>query len=113
MRAVYSGGSRRYQSPVYKPGVGWVTGRVQGYPWIRPQGRAYARRRSWAWSAITASSWRRRGFRQSRGGVGLAPLAVAERRRPGLRTRVAVLVGILLAATLVLMALNGLVPWQG
>lgn len=83
MKPAYLGGVRGYQSAVYRPGVGWSS--VATY---RHQGRQPAVLRKNA-------------------SVRLSPLAVAYQRRPGLKTRAAIVATVATVAALVAIAFVG------
>jgi hypothetical protein len=65
MKPVYLGGVRGYQSAVYKPGMGWSG--TESHRYIRPR-QAAVRTASLAY-----------------------PMTVARQRRPGPRTKIAIL----------------------
>lgn len=81
MKAMYLGGTRGYQTSLYRPGRGW-----SGTERRRRHGRM-------------------KPVLHVRSGAHLSPLAIAHRRRPGLATRaliLAIVVAISLALAIVL-----------
>lgn len=84
MKPVYLGGVRGYQSAVYRPGMGW-----SGTETLRHHG---GRRLAVA-----------RGSR----GVHVSPLAIARRRRPGLKTKMAIIACMVTLAGLLTLVLSG------
>jgi hypothetical protein len=83
MKAVYIGGVRGYQPAIYKPGMGWTTSSA-GHRIDR--GPAVFSHRTY---------------------VNACPLAVARRRRLGLRAALALLAFVLIIIALVALALKG------
>lgn len=82
MKTLYAGGNRGYQAAIYKPGSGWV---------------GSGRRRA-AWSPERSKSTRP---------LGPAPLAVAVRRSPSWRTRMAIVAVVAAVAALLTLVLTG------
>lgn len=83
MKAVYVGGVRGYQPAIYRPGMGWTTSSA-GHQTVR--GSAVFSHRRY---------------------VNACPLAVARRRRLGLRARVGLSALIITVVVLLLLALRG------
>ena len=83
MKVAYLGGTRGYQSPVYRPGTGW-----------------------------SGTDRRRRFSRQPLAykkdvHVRVCPLTVAHRRRPGLRTKTFIVSSVVVVATALTVVLSG------
>jgi len=83
MKAAYLGGTRGYQSAVYRPGAGWS---------------GTDRRRRFGRQPLAAKQGRH---------VRVCPLTVAYRRRPGLRTKTFIVSSILVVATALTVVLSG------
>jgi len=82
MKTMYAGGARGYQTAIYKPGSGWL---------------GSGRRRA-AWSP-----GRSKGTRP----LALAPVAVAVRRSPSWRARIAIIAVVAAVAALLALVLSG------
>jgi hypothetical protein len=85
MKSAYLGGTRGYQSAIYRPGAGW-TGRT-GHWRVGRQPRVLGNRRR-----PVAS-----------------PLVVAHKRRPGLATKMLILSTIMVVAAALALVLTGTV----
>ena len=83
MRAAYLGGTRGYQSAIYRPGTGWS---------------GTARRPRLGRQPLALRRDRR---------AHLCPLAVAHRRRPGLKTKALIVSTVALLAALLTIVLSG------
>lgn len=83
MKVAYLGGTRGYQSAVYRPGVGW-SGTGPRRRFVLPR---------------TASTKGRP--------VRVCPLTVARRRRPGLRTKTFIVASVVALATVLTVVLSG------
>ena len=83
MKPVYLGGVRGYQSAVYRPGVGWSGGEIHRHHSRQP--------------AVFKGN-------QS---MHVSPLAVAYRRRPGLKTKTTILACMAVLAGLLTLVLSG------
>ncbi len=83
MKAAYLGGTRGYQAAVYRPGTGW-SGCDEGRRFGR-QPRAF----------------------KNEGRLHVCPLAMAYRRRPGLRTKTLIVTSVIAVAALLTMVLSG------
>ena len=84
MKPAYLGGVRGYQTAFYRPGMGW-----SGYE---------TNRRNFRQPAV---------FRKDRS-VHLRPLAVARRRRPGLRTKTVIVASIITIAAVLALVFTGI-----
>jgi hypothetical protein len=83
MKAAYLGGTRGYQSTLYRPGYGW------------------------------SGTDRRRRFGRSRpvlagGSARLSPLAITHRRRPGILTKMVILTVVVAVSLALAVVLGGL-----
>ncbi len=83
MKPVYLGGVRGYQSAVYRPGAGWSGGDIHRRPVHQPA----VHNRPVAFCA--------------------SPLSVAQRRRPGLKTKTAIIAIMLVIASLLAIVMSG------
>jgi hypothetical protein len=83
VKAAYLGGTRGYQSVIYRPGTGWTGTDRRPRFGRQPLARKQDRR------------------------AHLCPLAVAQRRRPGLRTKALIVSTAALVAALLTIALSG------
>ena len=84
MKPAYLGGVRGYQSAVYRPGTGW-----SGYE---------TRRHMFRQPAV---------FKKNRT-VHLSPMAVATRRRPGLKTKTAIIACVASIAGILALVFTGI-----
>jgi hypothetical protein len=84
MRAGYLGGTRGYQSAVYRPGTGWTSNHRRLHLGLQPSASRRSRR------------------------MRVSPLAVARRRRPGLLTKAVIVSGVILVAALLTVVLAGM-----
>ena len=83
MKPAYLGGVRGYQSAVYRPGMGWT-----GYETHRHAGHQPA------------------VFKANRA-PHVSPIAVATRRRPGLKTKTAIVASVATIAGLLALVFTG------
>lgn len=83
MKDTYLGGTRGYQSAVYRPGTGWS---------------GTDRRRHFGRQPLA--------FKKDRH-VCVCPLTVAHRRRPGLRTKTLIVSSVVTVAALLTVVLSG------
>ena len=83
MKAAYLGGTRGHQAAVYRPGTGW-SGSGEGRR-FRRQPRAF----------------------KNDGRLHVYPLAMAYRRRPGLRTKTIIVTSVIAVAAVLTMVLGG------
>jgi hypothetical protein len=83
MKPAYLGGVRGYQSAVYRPGMGWT-----GYETHRHTGHQPA------------------VFRKDRA-LHVCPITVATRRRPGLKTKTAIVASIISIAGVLALVFTG------
>lgn len=84
MKPTYLGGVRGYQSAVYRPGMGWT-----GYETHRHAGHQPA------------------VFRKNQP-LHVSPLAVATRRRPGFKTKTAIVASIATIASMLALIFTGI-----
>lgn len=84
MKAGYLGGTRGYQSAVYRPGAGWTSRQRHVHLGLQPAAHSPIR------------------------GCHVSPLTVAHRRRPGLPTKAFVISAVILVAMLLTVVLTGL-----
>ena len=82
MKPVYLGGVRGYQSVIYRPGQGWSGTQVHRHVGRQP---AALKRRA----AVPV------------------PLTVVSRRRPGLRTKTAIIASMAIVAAILTLVLSG------
>ncbi len=83
MKPVYLGGMRGHQSAFYRPGTGWSGGQSHHHSLRQPA--VYKR-------SLTVCA---------------SPLSVARRRRPGLRTKTAIVAVLVAIAGLLAIVLSG------
>jgi hypothetical protein len=83
MKIGYLGGMRGYQTAVYRPGSGWTSRR-----------------------GIVRFGRRPRAF-YLHGLLSVAPMTVARRRQPGVRTRITIVASVIVAGVLVGLSLGG------
>ena len=83
MKPVYLGGVRSYQSAVYKPGMGWNGQEIHGARIRRP---------------LPATRERT---------TVVSPLSVARQRRPGAKTKVAIIATMAAVAAVLTLVLGG------
>ncbi len=83
MKAVYLGSVRGYQSAVYRPGTGWSSADIHRHVGRQP------------------------AVLKQKQLIRLCPLTVAKRRRPGLKTRIAILAILVSVAALLAIVLSG------
>ncbi len=85
MKPTYLGGVRGYQSAVYRPGMGW-TGTES--------------HRHWGHQPAV--------FKKSQGrAMHISPLGVATRRRPGLKTKAAIIASVMTIAGVLALVFTG------
>ena len=85
MKPTYLGGVRGYQSAVYRPGMGWT---------------GYETHRHWGHQPAV--------FKKSAGrAMHISPLAVATRRRPGLKTKTAIVASVMTIAGVLALIFTG------
>jgi hypothetical protein len=87
MKAAYLGGTRGHQAAVYRPGTGW-SGSGEG----SGEGRRFRRQP--------------RAFKND-GRLQVYPVAMAYRRRPGLRTKTIIVTSVIAVAAVLTMVLSG------
>lgn len=87
MKAAYLGGVRGHQAAVYRPGTGW-------------SGNEHVRR----------FGLQPRAFKND-GHLHVCPLAMAERRRPGLLAKTLIVLSVVVVAALLAMVLGGGSPF--
>ena len=83
MKPAYLGGVRGYQSAVYRPGMGWSGAEIRRHATHQP--------------AV---------FKKSQS-LHVCPLTVATRRRPGLKTKTAIVATVAAVAGLLALVLTG------
>jgi hypothetical protein len=86
MKPAYLGGVRGYQSAVYRPGAGWT---------------GYETHRHWGHQPVVFSK------RNPNRAMHVSPLAVATRRRPGLKTKTAIVASVMTIAGVLALVLTG------
>jgi hypothetical protein len=85
MKPAYLGGVRGYQSAVYRPGMGWT---------------GFETNRHWGHQPAVFKKSESRAMHVS-------PLAVATRRRPGLKTKTAIVASVMAIAGVLALVLTG------
>ena len=83
MKPVYLGGVRGYQSAVYRPGIGWSGSQSHGHSHHQP------------------SVFKKNQLARP------CPLTIARRRRPGLKTKTAIIATMAALAGLLTLVLTG------